>query len=89
MPILSVQRFANGQSYVAFASLPKVPTGQLLLVPDEIHGLRLPPRPYEVSDNYDVEDLDRQFRGVVDETLTMQAPGECRYPLSCSGCMKI
>ncbi|KAL4066145.1 hypothetical protein V8B97DRAFT_1934329 [Scleroderma yunnanense] len=53
-----------------FASLPKVQPilSNQPLDPDEtVRGLRLPPRPCEIPDDYDVEDLDRQFKGVMDE----------------------
>ncbi|KAG6334571.1 hypothetical protein ID866_4526 [Astraeus odoratus] len=54
-----------------FAALPKVqasPPGQQLADVDEaLHGLRLPPRPDEIPDDYVVQDLDRQLHDVMEE----------------------
>ena len=78
----------------AFAALPKVQPIPInpSLDSDEIRGLRLPPRPYEIPDDYDVEDLDRQFRGIVNETnmqisdstqfCVQQPTGEMQVPAS-------
>lgn len=66
---------------IAFAALPKVQPIPInpSLDPDEtVRGLRLPPRPCEITDDYDVEDLDRQFRGVVDEPdIQVSDPTQC------------